>query len=657
MARKDAKRKKQHKHPLTWARYAVLAVSSLTVIAICVGLRQCWQSSPADAQVASRSVSTQQPTAQASTQPKQTHDIVAVVNGNDIRHQELAHKSLSRFGEAVLESLVNKHLILQACEKSNVAVTKEDVEAEVASMAKKFGLSTERWLEMLEQERDIKPQQYRSDIVWPTLALRKISSADVTIEDEELREAYATQFGPTVRVLMISTTSREKTDWLRAQAMQDPKEFGTLAKDHSEDKTSAAARGQLPPIRRHVGNPELEEVAFGLAQNEISPVLHIANQYVILMCQEHLPSTALSPEDRVRVSGELRERVRQRKLRSAAAVVFKKLQQAATITNVYNSPELRSQMPGVAATVNDKSITIRELSEYCIERHGLDVLDQAINRRILEQELKRRGLVVNEQDIDGEVSRAARAYGFTSEDGTPDIDEWLTMVTEQDGLSIDLYAADIVWPTVALKKLVGERVKVTEEDMQKGFESNYGQRVECLAIVMSDERRAQEVWDLARANPTDEFFGQLAEQYSIEPVSRSNSGKIPPIRRHGGQPLVEEEAFQLKPGELSSIIATGNRMILLRCLGRTTPVVQEMRAVRDLLYEDIKEKKLRIGMADEFNRLRNSAQIDNFLANTTQSGHAASPAPSTGPHRPGTSGTPQQPVRSAVQPASAELPR
>lgn len=206
---------------------------------------------------------------------------------------------------------------------------------------------------------------------------------------------------------------------------------------------------------------------------------------------------------------------------------------------------------------------------------------------------------------------------------------------------------------------MGGSINVTDEDMRKGFESNYGERVESLAIVLSDERRAHEVWELARANSTEAFFGQLAEQYSIEPVSRSNSGRIPPIRRHGGQPLVEEEAFQLKPSELSSIIATGNRFILLRCLGRTTPVVQEMRAVRTLLYEDIKEKKLRIAMANEFGRLQNSAQIDNFLANTTQSGRPASRVPSAIQRRQSPSAAPAQqpPARSAVQPASADLPR
>jgi len=179
---------------------------------------------------------------------------------------------------------------------------------------------------------------------------------------------------------------------------------------------------------------------------------------------------------------------------------------------------------------------------------------------------------------------------------------------------------DAVWPSVALKKLVRHKVEVTDDDLKKGFESNFGERVEVLAIVLGNQRQAQTVWDMARNNPTDQFFGELAHQYSIEPMSRANYGKVPPIRRYGGQPLVEKEAFRLKPGELSGIIAVGEKYVILRCLGRTKPVVTDFNLVKDELQRDIEEKKLRIAMAEEFDRLRESAQIDNFLTGLSQTG-------------------------------------
>jgi parvulin-like peptidyl-prolyl isomerase len=101
---------------------------------------------------------------------------------------------------------------------------------------------------------------------------------------------------------------------------------------------------------------------------------------------------------------------------------------------------------------------------------------------------------------------------------------------------------------------------------------------------------------------------------------------------------LEDVAFTLKPGELSGLIDVGGKSVILYCEGYTQPEKVEMAEVKNLLYEDIHEKKTRMAMADAFNRIRESAQIDNYLAGTTQSpkrvgamGHgAADSAASTG---------------------------
>ena len=58
------------------------------------------------------------------------------------------------------------------------------------------------------------------------------------------------------------------------------------------------------------------------------------------------------------------------------------------------------------------------------------------------------------------------------------------------------------------------------------------------------------------------------------------------------------------------------------CIGRTEPVVADLDAVRQDLSEDILEKKMRIAMGRAFNKLRDNAQIDNFLKGTSQPGRA-----------------------------------
>ena len=117
-------------------------------------------------------------------------------------------------------------------------------------------------------------------------------------------------------------------------------------------------------------------------------------------------------------------------------------------------------------------------------------------------------------------------------------------------------------------------------------------------------------------------------EYSIEPVSRANQGKVPPIRKHGGQPVVEEEAFRLKKGELSGIVAVGGKYIIMRCLGKTVPVVESIDDVRDELTAYLSERKVHSAMNVKFDNIRQQADVINFLRPIIPAGNTV-PTPGT----------------------------
>lgn len=549
-----------------------------------------------------------------------TRPVVAVVNGEQITREQLGNECLRRFGGDVLESIVNKHLIWQECQAKGITITEKDVDDEVTRTAANWGLSTDRYLAMLRDERGISPDQYRREIVWPMIALRRLAAGQIDVTREELQQAFESKYGPQVKVRLIAVSTPDRASQIHREVTANPEKFGDIAKEKSEDPNSAASRGQIPPICKHLGDPAVERAAFSLKEGQISPVIHAANQYLILKCEKQIAETYVTSAQMKQIEKQLTDQIRDNKMREAAANMFQRMQQQAKVVNVFNDAKLSQEMPGIAATINNQRITIQQLMEDCLQRHGSEVLEGEINRRLLEQELRRHSKTVTQRDLDIEIARAADSYGFTRQDGTPDVNGWLKAVTETEQVSVDLYVRDSVWPSVALKSIVGNKVEVTQEDMKKGFESNYGERVEILAIVLNSQRQASQVWDLARGDPSDRMFGELAQQHSVEPVSRANFGKVPPIRRYGGQPVLEEEAFKLKPGEISGIIAVGDKFVIMRCLGRTKPVVSDFHAVEDELRKDIEEKKLRLSMAQEFDRIRESAQIDNFLAGTTQAG-------------------------------------
>jgi parvulin-like peptidyl-prolyl isomerase len=542
------------------------------------------------------------------------NDVVAVVNANPITRQELSKACVERYGADVLDNMINRHLILQACHHHGITVTETEVREEIQRIAEKFGLTMQSYLQLLQKERDIEPDQYSREIVWPMLALRRLVADKVEVTDEEFNRAFLSQFGEAVKCRMIMVGKKETADSIQQQAAANPAQFKVLAKQRSEDESSASVGGLIPPIRRYNGDSRIEEAAFALNNDQVSPVLQLGDQWIILQSVRRILASTPSPQALPSIRAQITDRIRDEKMRTAASELFGQLQQESRVEKFLGNAELSKQNPGIAAIINGQKVSVSVVGAECIKRHGLDVLEGEINRKLLTQALRRAGKTVADAEIKQEIARAAASVGYVRGDGSADVQAWMESVMRDGKTTESIYTADAVWPSVALTKLVSDQITLTDEDLQLGFESSFGPRVEILAIVLSDQRSAQKIWEMARDNPTDEFFGMLAEQYSIEPVSASNRGKVPPIRKHGGQPAIEREAFQLKPGELSGIIVTGDKHIILRCQGYTEPVVKDFEAVRTELVRDLTEKKTNIAMTRYFEQLKDSAEIDNFLA-------------------------------------------
>ena len=552
---------------------------------------------------------------------------VAIVNGTNISDAELADACLARYGSLVVGSLINKVIIEQACERNGVAVTTADVDNEINEMSRRFNVPRDEWISLIQRERGVSEKQYREDIVWPMIALRRLAKGSLEPTDGQLREQFQNQYGPTVKARIIVLGSQKEAEETRAEVLQDPDSFGVVAREKSVDIGSASVGGWVQPIRHFSGSADFESAAFALAEGGISEVVRVADQYIIIKCEGHLPASDVEFSD---VRPRLAEAFREKQSRVLSSKIFAELQADAVIENALNNPDSRLASPDVAARVNSHPITISEVRAVCVERYGEDVLQALLTGVLLNQALARQELVVSQEDVDNEVARAAESMGFQTQDGKPDVSTWLERISKENRQSIEFYLTDIVRPTVALKKLVGP-VAVTQEDLDKAFTATFGPRVRCRAVVLDNQRRAQEVWQLARQNPTPEIIGNLAEQYSVDPTSKALRGEVPPIQKYSGQPALEREAFALKPGELSGIIQIADRFMILLCEGYTKPVEVTFSEVRDELYRDIFEKKQRIEMARYFTHLRESASIDNFLAGTSQSPKKPAPAASEMP--------------------------
>ena len=259
------------------------------------------------------------------------------------------------------------------------------------------------------------------------------------------------------------------------------------------------------------------------------------------------------------------------------------------------------------ARVNAEPISYEALAKECVERYGKEVLENMISRLIIQQACAERGVVVSEAEVTQQVIEISKKFGLA-------VEQYYKLLEAERGLSQTQYQRDIIWPMLALRKLAGKEVTITREMMQQAYEDNYGPRVKARMIVCDKQRRAQEVWDKAKANPDN--FDALARDYSVETNSRALGGVIPPIRKNtGAHENLRKAAFAMKkPGEISGILQIGpNQFAILKFEGRTEPVDHDPKDVQVQLQADLTEREVQKMVGDTFDALQKSARVDNFL--------------------------------------------
>lgn len=291
-----------------------------------------------------------------------------------------------------------------------------------------------------------------------------------------------------------------------------------------------------------------------------------------------------------------------------------------------------AKKPEVLARVGKETISYDLVAKEAVSRHGKEILDDLINRMIIQQKCEEAGVAVSEAEINAEVTRIAKRFNL-------DTMAWYNMLQAERNISPQQYQQSVIWPMLSLKKLAGEQVDITEEEMDKAFVRNYGSRVKARLILLDNQRRAQEVWDKCKRDPDN--FEKLAEEFSVDSSSRALGGSIPPIPMYSGNDTLEKAAFKLKEGEISGLIElqTG-RYAILKSEGKTEQVVKDISEVRDQLYEELFEAKTQQSVAKIFEQIKKEVPVDNYITRT-----------STGTNRPFTQATPGE-----IQPTSATKP-
>jgi parvulin-like peptidyl-prolyl isomerase len=284
--------------------------------------------------------------------PVNPGDPIAVVNNQIISRQQLADECVARKGKEILELLINRTLIDQALRAEKKEVTGADIDQEIDTVAQRYGISREGWLRTLDKERGISPVQYARDIIYPALALRKLSSNRVQVTGDDLRKAFEAQYGEKLRCRMILVNKQTTAIAIWEELHKNPGGFEKIAQEQSMDSASRSLGGLLAePITRHAYPQSLSDAAFyqlvdgDPTDRDIShkptdgaftgPIQVGEMVWVILRRDSVVPADKTVSLKDPRVAKQTQEMIYEVKLKEAMQEVFKDLLKAASIENQF----------------------------------------------------------------------------------------------------------------------------------------------------------------------------------------------------------------------------------------------------------------------------------------------------------------------------------
>jgi foldase protein PrsA len=282
------------------------------------------------------------------------------------------------------------------------------------------------------------------------------------------------------------------------------------------------------------------------------------------------------------------------------------------------------------AIVNGEKITRQQLADACVARRGEEILETLIARKLIDQEMKRRKIVITPAEVDAEIERVARTLAHVSKE------QWLATLADKKKISPSQYAHDIIYPSLSLRKLTADQIKVTDAEIAEALESYYGEKLKCRIIMFDNLGTAKQTWEDLKKTPG--AWDKLVAERSIDQATRSVGGMLTePIARHAEPRNVSDSAFRElvdidpnittkdpverkkympKDGDITGVIqVTSNSWVIMRREGLEpkTEVPKDDKLLAEKFRQTLHDAKIEQQIGLYYAELLRGAAIENRL--------------------------------------------
>lgn len=249
-----------------------------------------------------------------------------------------------------------------------------------------------------------------------------------------------------------------------------------------------------------------------------------------------------------------------------------------------------------------------------------DVLEGLINRELLHQETKKRGIQVQEAAVDERLNAAKKRFpdekAFSAALAEADLSEKSFRAMIQRDLAIQQF----------FQKEFMDKASVSDQEMKTYYETHpeafkQPAQVRASHILIRVDPKADEtqkaearkkILDIRDKIRKGADFTALAKEASDCP-SRERGGDLGFFGRGQMVGPFEEAAFALKPGQMSDVVETQFGYHLIRVTESKPEGTIAFQDVKDRVQNQLRQNKARKELGDYMERARGSANIERLL--------------------------------------------
>lgn len=259
------------------------------------------------------------------------------------------------------------------------------------------------------------------------------------------------------------------------------------------------------------------------------------------------------------------------------------------------------------AKVNGEKITKDELYEVLVEQSGAEGLNVLISEKIIDMEVRKQKIKIDEKDIENEIENLKESYGG---------EESLAAALQMNGLSMDDVNRSIAM-NLKIEKLLESRISVTEEEKKQFFETNKAmfaeaEQVKVSHILVETEEKAEEL--LAKLDEGSSFT-ELAQEYSIDETTKEQGGDLGYFSRGEMVEEFENAAFELEVDEISEPVQTDYGFHIIKLEDRMEAKEPSLEEAEEEIEDMIQKQKIQNQFESWLQEKYNEYEIDTFLNN------------------------------------------